>query len=313
MSPIIEIKNVVKRFGKHTAVDDVSLTVPRGIVFALLGENGAGKTTLVRMLLGLLAADAGSLSIMGLDSRTQGDEIRRRTGYIPERPTLYEWMTAAEIGWFTAGFYPDGFEHRYRSLLDRYGVPIGRKIGQMSKGTRSKVVLSLALAHEPEMLVLDEPTSGLDTLVRREFLESMVDLAAAGRTVLLSSHLIGEVERVADVVAIMHGGRVVLAEPLDELKLRTRELTVTTGGSGTPPVVAGEVLRTRRRTRQWQLMVRDASDSDVAKLQDEPGVIAVESRTPSLEEIFVAYLQVGPAVPSDSPDETRLADAQIDR
>jgi ABC-2 type transport system ATP-binding protein len=293
--PVIEVRDVVKTFGRTAAVDRASLVVPRGVVFALLGENGAGKTTLVRMLLGLLEADAGELRVLGLDSRREGDAIRRRVGYIPERPTLYEWMTASEIGWFTAGFYPDGFEHRYRRLLERYGVPSDCKLMHMSKGTRSKVVLSLALAHEPELLVLDEPTSGLDTLVRREFLESMVDLAAAGRTVLLSSHLIGEVERVADIVAIMRGGRVVLVEPLDELKNRTRELTVTVSGPAPPPV-AGEVLRTRRRTRQWQVLVRDASEEELARLQSIPNVVAVESRRPSLEEIFVAYMQVKDSV-----------------
>jgi ABC-2 type transport system ATP-binding protein len=291
MSTVIQVRDAVKVFGKHTAVDRASLCVPAGTVFALLGENGAGKTTLVRMLLGLLEPDAGELSVLGLDSRRHGDEIRRRIGYIPERPTLYEWMTAAEIGWFTAGFYAEGFEHRYRALLQRYGVPADRKISQMSKGTRSKVVLSLAMAHEPELLVLDEPTSGLDTLVRREFLESMVDLAAAGRTVLLSSHLIGEVERVADIVAIMRSGQVVLVERLDELKNRTRELTVTVTGSSAPPPVAGEVIRMRRRTRQWQVLVHDASEGELAQLQNEPSVVAVESRTPSLEEIFVAYMQ----------------------
>jgi ABC-2 type transport system ATP-binding protein len=291
MSTVIQVRDAVKVFGKHTAVDRASLCVPAGTVFALLGENGAGKTTLVRMLLGLLEPDAGELSVLGLDSRRHGDEIRRRIGYIPERPTLYEWMTAAEIGWFTAGFYAEGFEHRYRALLQRYGVPADRKISQMSKGTRSKVVLSLAMAHEPELLVLDEPTSGLDTLVRRESLESMVDLAAAGRTVLLSSHLIGEVERVADIVAIMRSGQVVLVERLDELKNRTRELTVTVTGSSAPPPVAGEVIRMRRRTRQWQVLVHDASEGELAQLQNEPSVVAVESRTPSLEEIFVAYMQ----------------------
>jgi ABC-2 type transport system ATP-binding protein len=310
MSAVIEVTGVVKRFGRLTAVDGATLSVPPGVVFALLGENGAGKTTLLRMLLGLLEADAGDLRVLGLDSRTRGDEIRRRIGYIPERPTLYEWMTAAEIGWFTAGFYPDGFEHRYRALIQRYAVPADRKISQMSKGTRAKVVLSLAMAHEPELLVLDEPTSGLDTLVRREFLESMVDLAAAGRTVLLSSHLIGEVERVADIVAIMRAGRVVLVEPLDELKNRTRELTVTVGASAEPPIIAGEVLRTRRRTRQWQVLVRDVTDADVARLHNEPGIVAVESRTPSLEEIFVAYMQADGASGVGEIESTEVVHSQ---
>src|SRR5687767_1301763 len=224
MNPVIELNNVIKLYGQHAALDHVSLEVPAGVVFALLGENGAGKTTAIRLMLGLTEATAGEVRVLGLDSRRDGLEIRRRVGYLPERPTLYEWMTAAEIGWFTAGFYGDGFEHHYRTLIEGFRVPLDRKLSQLSKGMRAKVALSLAMAHSPELLILDEPTSGLDTMVRREFLESMVDIAAEGRTVLLSSHQIGEVERVADIVAIIHAGRLLVVERLDTLKATTRQL-----------------------------------------------------------------------------------------
>lgn len=210
----IFLENVTKRFGDTTALDNVTLEVPPGVVFALLGENGAGKTTSIRLMLGLDEADAGQVQVLGRDSRRHGLEIRRRVGYLPERPTLYEWMTAAEIGWFTAGFYPDGFEQEDRKLIDHYAVPPDRRLSRLSKGMRAKVSLSLAMAHRPELLVLDEPTSGLDTMVRREFLESMVDVAAEERTVLLSSHQINEVERVADMVAIIRRGSALLVEPL---------------------------------------------------------------------------------------------------
>lgn len=293
MTAVIEIDRAVKRFGRTTAVDEVTLTIPTGCVFALLGENGAGKTTLVRMMLGLAAADSGSVSVFGLNSAALGEEIRRRVGYVPERPTLYEWMTGAEIGWFTAGFYPAGFEQQYLNLLDRFRVPRTTKIGQMSKGMRSKVSLALAMAHQPQLLILDEPTSGLDTLVRREFLESMVELAAEGRTVVLSSHLIGEVERVADIVAIMHAGKVLLVESLDTLKRTTREVTITMqGAGGNPPTLPGEVVSSKRRARQWQLLVRGIEDEAVFdRIADDKSVVAVETRTPSLEEMFVAYMQ----------------------
>jgi ABC-2 type transport system ATP-binding protein len=293
MNPIIQVDQVTKRFGRHTAVDAMSLEIPPGCVFALLGENGAGKTTLVRMIMGLATPDMGRVSVFGLDSARHGEQIRRRVGYVPERPTLYEWMTVSEIGWFTAGFYGESFEQHYRNLIDKYRVPADRKINQMSKGMRAKVSLSLAMAHQPELLVLDEPTSGLDTLVRREFLESMVDLAADGRTVLLSSHLIGEVERVADFVAIVRDGKLLAVERLDELKRTTRELTVTMqAAGGTVPPLAGRVLRSEHRGKQWQILVRDVvDDAQIDRLTDSENVIAIESRTPSLEEIFVAYMQ----------------------
>jgi ABC-2 type transport system ATP-binding protein len=306
MNAVIEVDCITKRFGRHTAVDKVSLEIPPGCVFALLGENGAGKTTLVRMILGLLAPDAGCVNVFGIDSARNGEQIRRRIGYVPERPTLYEWMTAGEIGWFTAGFYGDGFEQHYRNLIDTFRVPIERKIGQMSKGMRAKVVLSLAMAHQPELLLLDEPTSGLDTLVRREFLESMVELAADGRTVLLSSHLIGEVERVADIVAIVRDGRLLAVERLDELKRTTRELTVTMqAGIASPPAhLPGQVVRCERRGRQWQILVRGIEkDIDLDRIGSSADIVAVDCRTPSLEEVFVAYMRSdGPTPPSRPPE-----------
>lgn len=292
MDPVIQLKNVTKRFGSHTALADVSLEVPPGVVFALLGENGAGKTTAIKVLLGLEEATAGQARVLSLDSRRDGEQIRRRVGYVPERPTLYEWMSVAEIGWFAAGFYDAAFLPRYDSLVEQYQLPRQRKIKELSKGMRAKVALSLALAHEPGVLVLDEPTSGLDTLVRREFLESMVELAAAGRTVLLSSHQIGEVERVADFVAILSHGKLVLVEQLDTLKQQVRELTVTLAdGAAAPPTVCGELLRRRHRARQWQLLVRYLAEEHVEALRGHESVGAVEVRTPGLEEIFVAYLQ----------------------
>ncbi len=203
MQGAIQLHGVTKRYGSQLALDRVTLDVPSGVVFALLGENGAGKTTAIRILLGLTAPDQGTATVLALDSTRQGQTVRSRVGYVAERPALYDWMTTAEIGWFTSGFYGSGFYDRYLRLATEYQLPLKRKIKHLSKGMRAKVALSLALAHEPELLILDEPTSGLDTLVRREFLEGMVDIAAAGRTVLLSSHQIGEVERVADYIAIL--------------------------------------------------------------------------------------------------------------
>jgi ABC-2 type transport system ATP-binding protein len=291
---VVQLSKVTKKFGRATALAEVSFEVPAGVVFALLGENGAGKTTAIRLMLGLTEATSGEVRVLGLDSRRDSLGIRRRVGYLPERPTLYEWMTVAEIGWFTSGFYADGFEHRYRTLIEQYRVPLDRKLSQLSKGMRAKVALSLAMAHSPELLILDEPTSGLDTLVRREFLESMVDIAAEGRTVLLSSHQIGEVERVADIVAIVHGGHLLVVERLDELKRTTRQLTITVNeNTAGVPAIDAEVICSRRRGRQWDVIARGLEESAVEQLRFADNILAVESRTPSLEEIFVAYLTGG--------------------
>jgi ABC-2 type transport system ATP-binding protein len=292
MAPVIRFQEVSKRFGAEVALDRFSLEVPAGAVFALLGENGAGKTTAIRILLGLAEPDAGQSEVLGLSSAAAGLEIRRRVGYVPERLTLYEWMTVEEIGWFTAGFHGESFLPEYRRLAAGFGLPARRKIKALSKGMRAKVGLSLAMAHDPEVLVLDEPTSGLDALVRREFLESMVDRAAGGKTVFLSSHQIAEVERVADIVAILHQGRLLLVQRLDELKAQVRELTFTmSNGAIAPPDLPGEIMFRRQRARQWQVLVRTAAEDCLGALRANPCVQNVEARVPSLEEIFVAYMQ----------------------
>jgi ABC-2 type transport system ATP-binding protein len=262
-------------------------------------------------LLGLAEPDSGRAEVLGRDSVRQSLEIRRRVGYVAERPTLYDWMTVREIGWFAAGCYDEYRLTRYELFLANYErytqqfeLPPGRRIKDLSKGMRAKVSLALALAHDPELLVLDEPTSGLDAIVRREFLESMVDRAANGKTVFLSSHQIHEVERVADVVAIMRRGELVVIERLEKLKAETQELTVTLhAGAGEPPRVPGELLRERRRLRQWQLLVRTRDVEPLGRLRTHPAVESVELRTPSLEEIFVAYMRQGqPASDTASAD-----------
>lgn len=305
MTSVFELASVVKRFGRFTALDQVSLQGQAGRVIALLGDNGAGKTTTLKLLMGLLKADAGQSRVYGLDSHQHGWEIRRRVGYMADKPALYDWMTVAEIGWFAAGFYPLGFQDRYRHLVQRFELPTDRKLSKLSKGMLAKVALSLALAHEPELLVLDEPTSGLDPVVRREFLESMVDVAATGRTVLLSSHQIGEVERVADDIIILRGGRVVLNESLESIKESIREVVLTrVEALAVPPSSPelGQVLSSRRSDRQWRLLVKGSDEDAVQAWVTSGEFLDIHFRTPSLEEICVGYLTAhassGPETPS---------------
>jgi ABC-2 type transport system ATP-binding protein len=292
MSVAFALNRVSKFFKGQVALNDVSLSSEPGVVVALLGENGAGKTTALRILLGLLEPDAGTATVLGLDSRRQGLEIRRRVGYVPEQPTLYDWMTVEEIGWFVAGFYPSGYLREYGDLVKHFELPPDRKLKHLSKGMRAKVSLSLSLAHKPELLVLDEPTSGLDPIVRREFLESMIDVAAQDRTVLLASHQIPEVERVADVVAILRDGKLTLHERLDDLKDRTCELTVTLrNGSPDLPPVPGTVLHREVKGRQWRLLVRNLDEARFETFRADKEVGNVEVRRPSLEDIFVGYMR----------------------
>jgi ABC-2 type transport system ATP-binding protein len=298
---VIRVDGLIKRYRGQTAVDGLSLEVPAGSVFGLLGENGAGKTTTIQALLGLIQPDAGRLAVLDLDPSRQGFEVRRRVGFVPEAPVLYDWMKVAEIGWFAAAFHLDaqrstaGYQARYAELTRTFELPANRKIKALSKGMRAKVSLSLALASDPSLLILDEPTSGLDVMVRRDFLESMVDLAGAGRTVLLSSHQIGEVERVASHVALLHRGKLILAEPLDDLKARTFVVSAMFSSRDhpeAPPEGRGlELIDASDAPRQARWLVRAADRSACEALRAMPGVESLEIETPSLEEIYIGYMR----------------------
>ncbi|MEM6779145.1 MAG: ABC transporter ATP-binding protein [Planctomycetota bacterium] len=304
MSEIIQIERVSKRFGAVAALDQISLSVRRGEVFALLGENGAGKTTLLRILTGFLASDEGRATILGLDCQRDGNAIRQRIGYVSDQPPMYQWMTAPEIGWFASGFYDDDFTFRYHQSIREFDIPMSTKIGKMSKGQRAKVALALATAHDPELLILDEPTSGLDPMVRRQFLESMVDRAASGRSVLLSSHHIHEVERVADTVAIVHQGKLRLVESLEVLRQHTRIITATMDDAlAEPPMVAGTVLCQSQSAKQHRWVAHRLSDDWHVHFESEEGVRQYDSKVPTLEDIFIAACQ-STSVGNELPQQT---------
>jgi ABC-2 type transport system ATP-binding protein len=306
----IAIERLTKRYRKKVAVDGLSLQVPVGSVFGLLGENGAGKTTTIQVLLGLVNPDDGQIDVLGLNPLGQGLDVRRRVGYVPETPILYDWMTVAEIGWFAAAFHPDAegtttsYQMRYAEMLRGFELPARSKIKTLSKGMRAKVSLALALASDPPLLVLDEPTSGLDVLVRREFLESMVDLAGTGRTVLLSSHQLSEVERVASHVALLHQGKLVLTEPLDDLKSHTFLLGVTFNSrdhpDAPPPGSRIELIDASDAPRQARWLVRAPDRSACEALRAVPGIEGLGIETPSLEEIYIGYMRARRPEPAAS-------------
>ena len=303
MSHVISASGLTMHFPGCEALRGVDLQVPGGTVFALLGENGAGKTTLIRILTGFLRSTAGTCQVLGLDPMREALQIRRRIGYVSDAPALYDWMQVGEIGWFASAFYPPGFLERYRSLIRRYELAEAWKIRRLSKGQRAKVALALALAPDPDLLILDEPTAGLDPLVRREFLESMVDRAAVGKTVLLSSHQIVEVERVADHIAILRQGQFCLSRPLGELKESVSLVTV----SLVDPLVvlpsidgAAEVLSEQASGRQRQWIVKGFSGELQQRLEQHPGVVSVQARSATLDELFAACARPRPPVVSEN-------------
>ena len=224
---MIEVAGLTRRFGPKVALDGVRLSVPRGTVFGLVGVNGAGKTTLIRHILGLLRAASGSVRVFGKDPAADSAGVLVRIGYLSEEPDLPGWMRVGELFRYTQAFYPNWDPAFAEELRAAFALDPGAKVKHLSKGQRARAGLVLALAHRPELLVLDEPSSGLDPIVRRDILGAIIrTIAEEGRTVVFSSHLLHEVERVADRVALIDRGRVVFSGALDHIKETHHRLTL---------------------------------------------------------------------------------------
>ena len=219
----IEISGVAKRFGAKLVLEGVNLSVPAGQTFAFLGRNGAGKTTTIRMLLGLLKPDAGTVHVLGLDPQASATEVRQRVGYLAEDQAMFGWMRVRQIIEFVKPFYPTWDDAWARQLRERFELPLTTKVRHLSKGQGVRLGLLLALAHRPGLVILDDPTLGLDPIMRKEFLRDLVTYLQGERvSVFFSSHLLYEIEPVADAVAILDRGRIVRQASTEELRAKVK-------------------------------------------------------------------------------------------
>jgi ABC-2 type transport system ATP-binding protein len=292
---VVCIEGLTRRFGSTTALVDVSLQVPRGAVFGLVGVNGAGKTTLIKHVLGLLKAQTGRVRVFGLDPVADPVGVLSRIGYLSEEKDLPDWMRVDELLHYSRAFYSSWDDGYAEQLRDTFELDPAKKIKQLSRGQRARAGLLVALAHRPEILVLDEPSTGLDPIVRRDILTAIIrTISEEGRTVLFSSHLLDEVERVSDHVAIIDEGRIVLSEGLDQIKESFHSLTVRFDAPRSdPPAIAG-ALTCKGAGHEWTAVCNGRLDVLQAAVA-EAGARIVEQRAPSLDEIFVA--QVGKRCP----------------
>ncbi len=213
--PVISVSGLTRRFGARTALDSVSLAMSRGAVYGLVGANGAGKTTLIKHILGLLRAESGAVRVFGLDPVTDPVGVLSRIGYLSEDNDLPGWMRVDELIRYSRAFYPAWDDGYAEELRRTFALEPRALVKTLSKGQKARAGLLVALAHRPELLLLDEPSSGLDPIVRRDILGAVMrTVADEGRTVLFSSHLLHEVEQVADHVTMIHEGRIALSAPL---------------------------------------------------------------------------------------------------
>lgn len=221
----IEIAGLCKSFGKHEVLHQVEWSIPSGAVVGLLGTNGSGKTTLIRCLLGMLRADSGRVLVDGEDAWDLSAKTKARIGYVDQRPLFYPWMNGSELLSYVGAMYPHWNKELCADLASQWNVPLSKTFGSLSPGEQQKVAILTALGNEPDLLVLDEPVSSLDPLARREFLKSLLDIARdKERTILLSTHITSDVERVATHVAFLHEGRIQWFDELDVTKDRIKRL-----------------------------------------------------------------------------------------
>jgi ABC-2 type transport system ATP-binding protein len=288
--PIVDVRRLTRRFGATTALDDVSLAIPRGGVFGLIGANGAGKTTLIKHLLGMLNAQAGTVQVFGQDPVQNPVGVLGRIGYLSEDRDLPDWMRVSELMRYTQAFFPDWDEAYAEELREAFDLDPNARIKNLSRGQRARAGLLAALAHRPQLLVLDEPSSGLDPVVRRDILGAIIrTIAEEGRTVLFSSHLLDEVERVADRVAILHQGRLVLTAPMDEIKETHRRVTLRFGQPiDQPPALVG-ALSYSGAGAEWTYLCSGESQQ-LRRAAEALGATVVADAALSLDEIFVSHV-----------------------
>lgn len=290
--PAIELRDVTKRFRGQTAICDLSLTVPKGRTLGLLGQNGAGKSTTLKVLMGLLRRDAGEVSVLGSDPLVDPLAVRRRVGYVPEQQFIYGWMRVREATHFCRAFYPTWNDSLCTTLVTLFDLDPEKRVKHLSKGMVVKLALVLALSHEPELLLLDEPMAGLDPIAREELLEGVLQTVTdRERTIVFSSHTFGDVQRLADTIAIIHEGKLLVHEEVDVLLRSTKRIRAVLGNGAVPGSLPDGLIWQRVNNREWLITVKDFSPDTVSQLRSANQLEHVEVMDLGLEDIFKDYVR----------------------
>jgi ABC-2 type transport system ATP-binding protein len=293
---IIETSELRKDYDGVEAIRGLSLQVPAGSIYGLLGRNGAGKTTTIKVLLGMARPTSGQARVFSLpvDSNDGSVAIRSRTGFVSEDKGLYEFMTVESVIRFTAGFYPRWRGDLERRYLRAFDLPSDRRVKALSHGMRTKLALLLALCRGAELLILDEPTSGLDPAMTEEVLQALVGhVAKEEMTILFASHQLAEVDQIADHVAIIHRGRAVVAGALDDLRQDFRRIQLVFDGDGPEPMFrAIGVQRVRRKGRVVTILASSGADSVLEEARSL-NPVSVEVLPVTLKEIFLETVAEG--------------------
>jgi ABC-2 type transport system ATP-binding protein len=289
IKPAIETRGLTKYYGDHPVVHALDLRIPTGCVYGFLGRNGAGKSTTIKMLTGMVLPDAGEALVLGESIDSLSPETRGRIAYVAEGHPLYRTMTIRQIEQFSRAFYPHWNSDLFGQVLEHFELAPKKRIWWLSRGQRAQVALALAVAPDPELLILDDPTLGLDTVVRRDFLESMIQLIQRqGRTILFSSHVLGDIERVADRIGILVDGVLRVDCPTERFKEAIKKLVLTFDGPAKPWPSAEGIVSDVSIGNRREVVIANYTDAHLETAR-ALGAKVIDVVEMNLEDAFIEY------------------------
>lgn len=290
MMTILKTTNLTKKFGKFTALDGVNIEVNEGEVYGFIGPNGAGKSTTIRVLLGIIKATEGKVTIFGKDAWADAVEIHKRIAYVPGDVNLWPNLTGGEVIDLFVKLRGGNNKNRREELINKFELDPSKKCRTYSKGNRQKVALVAAFSAEADLYILDEPTSGLDPLMEKVFQECVMEAKAAGKSVLLSSHILSEVEKLCDKVGIIRQGEIIETGTLSELRHLTRTNLLVETKQPIPSLTEVKGVHGINKKDQALTFQVDADELDqVIKYVSQFGVVRLESAPPTLEDLFMQH------------------------
>ncbi|MES2308893.1 MAG: ABC transporter ATP-binding protein [Verrucomicrobiota bacterium] len=283
----IECSHVTRNYGSQKALEDFSLSLPPGSIYGFLGRNASGKTTLIRMLIGLMWPDQGEIQVLGKNPRDFSVEDRQKIGYLSEKQILPPALKIGQLVDFCRPLYPKWDDSLIQRLSDRFSLDPKKKIKELSNGQQRQVGFMLALAPKPDLLILDEPASTLDVVARREFLDEILELIREeNRTVLFSTHILSDVERIADRVGILKEGKLVINESLDSLKENVKQIRFTSRDGSAPKIELPNTYRTKRDRQELLITARVDHPDQIQSIATNAGC-NYEILSLNLEDLFV--------------------------
>lgn len=280
----VDVRDLKRCFRGKTALNEVNLQIPRGTIQGLVGLNGAGKTTLIRHLIGSLKAESGQVKVLGQNPVADPQQVLKQIGYMTEEDSLPKWMRVGELIDFCRAIYPTWDDHYASKLSEMFSLSRNIKLSTLSKGQRARAGLLAAIAHRPLLLILDEPSSGLDPIARSDILEAVIrTISDDGRTVLFSSHLLDEVDRVCDHITLLHHGKIIDTLRPEDRGGRFQELTVRGGESWSPPATDHRCFGWRKSGEEWSVIYSVQAEQSPPDFEN---AMVIERSSVSLQRWF---------------------------